>query len=113
MASGTLDFAGAVAHVAALVGTETGVVVMGRDRHGDGVVAELTGTLRALGSDPDRSGPEPPGVPASFGFEGQDNAFYLDPDAFVEAWSAGRFLRVELTFGSLEVSGPIQRPDWF
>ncbi len=40
-------------------------------------------------------------------------AFYVDPDAFIEAWSAGRFLRIELTFGSMEISGPILRPAWF
>ncbi len=108
----TLDFAAAVAHIASLAGTETGVVVMGRDPEGDGVVAELTGTLRALGADPDTPAGGAP-TPAWFGFDGQQNAFYVDPDAFVEAWAAGRFLRIELTFGSMEISGPIVRPAWF
>ncbi len=112
MSGPTLDFAAAVAHIASLAGTDTGVVVMGRDPEGDGVVAEFTGTLRALGSDPDTPGDGPP-IPAWFGFEGQQNAFYVDPDAFIEAWSAGRFLRIELTFGSMEISGPILRPAWF
>ncbi len=109
MSGPTLDFAAAVAHISSLVGTDTGVVVMGRDPKGDGVVAELTGTLRALGSDDDTP-VDGPLIPVWFGFEGQRNAFYVDPDAFVEAWAAGRFLRIELTFGSIELSGPIGRP---
>ncbi len=112
MSDPTLDFDAAVAHIASLVGTDTGVVVMGRDPEGNGVVAELTGTLRALGSDDDAPDDGSP-VPASFGFDGQRNAFYVDPDAFVEAWAADRFLRIELTFGSIEISGPIRRPAWF
>ncbi len=112
MSGPTLDFAAAVAHIASLVGTETGVVVMGRDSEGDGVVAEFTGTLRALGSDSDTPIHGAP-IPACFGFDGQQNAFYVDPDAFIAAWSAGRFLRIELTFGSMEISGPIVRPAWF
>ena len=42
MSGPTLDFAKAVAHIASLVGTDTGVVVMGRDPQGGGVVAEFT-----------------------------------------------------------------------
>ncbi len=112
MSGPTLHFAEAVAHIASLVGTEAGVVVMGRDPKGDGVVAELTGTLRALGCDADTPGGGPP-TSMWFGFDGQQNAFYVDPDAFVGAWAAGRFLRIELTFGSIEISGPIRRPSWF
>jgi hypothetical protein len=112
MGQQTLDFGGAVANIASRVGSEASVVVSGHDPEGNGLVAELTGTLRAIGPDPEdpewaRRGP------AVFGFEGQANAFYLDPDAFVSAWASAGLLHVQLTFGSLEVAGPIHRPAWF
>jgi hypothetical protein len=52
-------------------------------------------------------------VPGVFGFEGQVNAFYLDPDAFIEAEASSGYLRVTTTFGAIELAGPIRRPDWF
>ena len=106
-----LDFAAVIAHLAGLVGSEASVVVMGRDPSGDGVVAELTGVLRAVGPDPDD--PHPDEGPRVFGFEGQASAFYLDPDAFVDASASEGFVQVELTFGTLEVAGPLRRPNWF
>ena len=107
----TLDFAGTVAHVAARVGSATSVVVTGRDPGGEGVVADLTGTLRAVGPDPDD--PHWSEGPAVFSFEGQESAFYLDPEAFVSAWTSGELLHVNITFGSLQIAGPLERPTWF
>lgn len=112
MGQHTLDFAGAVANIASRFGSEASVVVSGHGPDGDGLVAELTGTLRAIGPDPEDPGWGTRG-PAVFGFEGQANAFYLDPEAFVSAWASGGLLHVQLTFGSLEVARPIHRPDWF
>jgi hypothetical protein len=51
--------------------------------------------------------------PWAFGFDGQENAFYIDPDAFVDAWASGGFVHIETTFGSIELAGPLRRPDWF
>jgi len=108
-----LDFDSAVAHIRGLIGTEVSVDVAGNDPEGAGTVAELTGVLRAVGPDPDDRGASGSEAPEVFSFEGQDNAFYLDRDAFVAAWSADRFLRVTTTFGSIEIAGPIRRPPWF
>jgi hypothetical protein len=48
-----------------------------------------------------------------FGFEGQANAFYLDPDAFIAAEATDGHLWVTTTFGALVFAGPIRRPEWF
>jgi hypothetical protein len=48
-----------------------------------------------------------------FGLEGQANAFYVDPDAFIEAEAWDEYLRIPTTFGALVLVGPIRRPDWF
>ncbi|MDP8908750.1 MAG: hypothetical protein M3N47_06455 [Chloroflexota bacterium] len=94
-----------------MLGHEVSVVVSGRDQGGTGVVVELTG-LRDVGPDPD----DPAwGVSGSwvFGFDGQQHAFYIDPDAFVEGWASGRFVHIETTFGTIELAGAITRPGWF
>jgi hypothetical protein len=107
-----LDFDGTLAHVQSLLGTEASVEVLGRDTGGHGTIAELTGVLRTVGPDP--ADPEwNERGPRVFGFEGQVNAFYLDPDAFIEAEAWDDYLRVTTTFGALVLAGPLRRPDWF
>ena len=112
MPTHALDFAGAVAHIHARVGSEASIEVLGLDPEGDGTVVELTGVLRAVGSDPDGVVPDEHG-PRAFGFEGQANAFYLDPDAFIGAEATEDHLWVTTTFGALVFAGPIRRPPWF
>ena len=108
----TVGFDESVAHVRSLIGAPVSVTLQGTDPQGWGVVAELTGVLRAVGEDPDDPTPPAEG-PQIFGFVDQMNAFYLDPNAFVEGWIWDSYLRVTLTFGMLEIAGPIQRPSWF
>jgi hypothetical protein len=107
-----LDLKSVLTLLTAMLGREASVVVLGADAGGQGVVTELTGVLRAVGPDPDDSdwGASGPWV---FGFEGQHNAFYLDPDAFVSASGSREFLRIDTTFGAIELAGPLKRPDWF
>jgi hypothetical protein len=112
MPNTVLDFDGTVAHIQSRLGTEASVEVLGHDPEGHGTGVELTGVLRAIGSDP--SDPEwNERGPRVFGFEGQVNAFYLDPDAFIGAEASSGHLRVTTTFGAIELAGPIRRPDWF
>ena len=107
-----LDFDGVIAHIQSMIGTEASIEILGHDPEGQGTVVELTGTLRAVGPDPhDREWNER--GPRVFGFQGHGNAFYLDPDAFIEAEAWGEYLRVATTFGALVLAGPIRRPDWF
>ena len=107
-----LDFDGTLAHVRSLLGAEASVEVLGRDPEGHGTIAELTGVLRAVGPQPGDPEWNERG-PRVFGFEGQANAFYLDPDAFIDAEACDEYLRVTTTFGALVLAGPIRRPDWF
>ncbi len=107
-----LDFEAAVTRISAMIGENASAVVSGNDRRRGGVVVELTGVLRQVGPDPDdpqwgQSGPR------VFGFAGRQDAFYLDPDAFVSAWGSKGFVHIETSFGSIEIAGPISRPDWF
>jgi hypothetical protein len=106
-----LDLSSVLTRIAAMLGKEASVVISGNDPGGEGVVAELTGVLRSVGPDPDDSAWNESG-PRVFGFEGQRNAFYIDPDAFVSA-SDGLLLRIVTTFGTIELAGPIERPGWF
>lgn len=107
-----LDFDGAVAHIDSMLGTEASVEVLGRDPEGHGTVVELTGTLRAIGPDPNDAEWNARG-PRAFGIEGQGHAFYLDPDAFISAEAWDEYLRVTTTYGALVLAGPLRRPDWF
>ena len=107
-----LDFGGTLAHVQLLLGTEASVEVLGRDAGGHGTIAEFIGVLRAVGPDPGDPEWNKRG-PRVFGFEGQANAFYVDPDAFIEAEAWDEYLRITTTFGALVLAGPIRRPDWF
>ena len=113
MPTQVLDFAGTVAHIRSRMGSEASLEVLGHDPEGDGTVVELTGVLRAVGTDPDDPEPDEQHGPRMFGFEGQANAFYLDPDAFISAEATGDHLWVTTTFGALVVAGPIRRPEWF
>ena len=112
MPTHALDFEGAVAHIRSRVGSEASVEVLGHDPAGDGTVMELTGVLRAVGNDPDAPVGDEHG-PRMFGFEGQANAFHLDPDAFIAAEATDGHLWVTTTFGALVFAGPIRRPEWF
>ena len=107
-----LEFDAVVTRIGAVLGNDASVVVSGRDAGGTGVVAELTGVLRRIGPDPDDPAWGESG-PWAFGFEDQKNAFYVDPDAFIGAWGSDALLHIETTFGSIELAGPLTRPDWF
>jgi hypothetical protein len=107
-----LDFDGAIAHIDSMLGREASLEVLGHDPEGQGIVVELTGTLRAIGPDPHDPEWNERG-PRAFGFEGYSHAFYLDPDAFINAEAWDECLRVTTTFGALVLAGPLRRPDWF
>jgi hypothetical protein len=107
-----VDFDRLVAHIDEMVGDEASVVISGRDAGGLGAVAELTGILRSVGPDPDDPAWGTRG-PRVYGFESQKTAFYIDPDAYVDASISGGFVHVDMTFGSVEIAGPIDRPNWF